>query len=277
MSNSYGAEEHKADDRDNKTQRRKWVAPNDHLCAVTDVGKIRERNEDKFHVSEDGHILMVADGMGGHKAGEVASSIAVEAIAEFFTVERRRTLAAEGVTLETLLTEALEYAHGKVREAAQGRDDNRGMGTTLVLACLQGSRLYSCHVGDVRCYIQRGSTLEQITKDHSVVGALVRAGQLTPEQGRTHPNKNEVLQAIGLSDGINPEVNVRELQEGDRVLLCSDGLWEALSDEEIFSIIGWEGTMRQCATQLVDRANQAGGYDNITVVLYEHLAHGERS
>lgn len=259
------------------TERRRLVAPTDHLCAITDVGRVRDHNEDTFHIADDGRLLIAADGMGGHEAGEVASALAVEAVAEFFGVERQQAINSSAESIEPLLIEAFEMAHQRVLEASRSREGCRDMGTTLILAYVHGDRLYTCHVGDVRCYVRTATRLEQITCDHSVVGALVQAGELTPEQARVHPRKNEILQAIGLSNGIIPEVNVRRLGNRDCVLLCSDGLWEALSDEEICSIVDWDGSMRQRAVQLVDRANEAGGHDNITVVLYEHIMQEEQS
>jgi len=250
------------------TPRRKVVAPTDQLCGITDVGRVRDHNEDAFYLSEDGRLLLVADGMGGHEAGEVASALAIEAAAQFVTAEQRKAIEAGTQQAGPLLTAALDAAHRKVIEASGTPQGRRDMGSALIVACLTGDRLYTCHVGDVRCYVLSGATLQQITRDHSVVGALVQSGQLTPEEARVHPKKNEILQAIGMPSGVVPEVNTRPLANGDRVLLCSDGLWEALPEAEIHSIVQWEGTMRQLATQLVDRANCAGGFDNITVVLY---------
>ncbi|MGH7816662.1 MAG: PP2C family protein-serine/threonine phosphatase, partial [Candidatus Binatia bacterium] len=160
--------------------------------------------------------------------------------------------------------------HRTVLEAARGREECRDMGTTLILAYVRGDQLFTCHVGDVRGYVRSAGGFAQITQDHSLVGALVRAGAITPEQARAHPRRNEILQAVGLPGGIIPEVNARILDNGDRVLLCSDGLWESLSDTEICAVVDSRGSIRRRATQLVDRANTAGGWDNITVVLYEH-------
>jgi protein phosphatase len=259
-----------------ENDRRRLVAPTDHLCAITDVGRVRDHNEDTFHVSEDGRLLVVADGMGGHEAGEVASTMAVETVVEFFGPKLQQATDSSAESIEPLLVEAFMTAHRKVLETARSREGCRGMGTTLILACVHGDRLYTCHVGDVRCYVRTVDRFEQITQDHSLVGALVQAGELTSEEARVHPRKNEILQAVGLSNGIVPEVSSRTLGNGDRVLLCSDGLWEALSDEEICSIVDWDGSMRQRAIQLVDRANEAGGHDNITVVLYEHVVRKEQ-
>ena len=146
------------------------------------------------------------------------------------------------------------------------------MGTTLLIGYVNGDTLHTCHVGDVRCYLHSGGALQQLTRDHSVVEMLVRAGEIPPEEARLHPRKNEILQAVGLPNRLFPSVASHRLAPGDRVLLCSDGLWEALSDGEIGVLLGWQGSMRQCAIQLVNRANEAGGNDNITVVLYEHTA-----
>jgi serine/threonine protein phosphatase PrpC len=256
------------------SKRRRLVAPSDHLCAITDVGRIREHNEDAFYISSDGRILVVADGMGGHAAGEVASVLAVESIAEFFRGERRQAIDGDSESVESLLREALETAHRTVCDASREREERCGMGTTLLVAYINGDTLHTCHVGDVRCYVLAASALEQITRDHSVVNLLVERGEISREAARDHPRKNEILQAVGSSDGIIPEVNSRPLKQGDCVLLCSDGLWEAASDAEISEILAWEGSMRQRATQLVDRANYGGGRDNITVVLYEHIGEG---
>jgi protein phosphatase len=257
------------------TPRRKVVAPTNQLCGITDVGQVRDHNEDAFYLSEDGRLLLVADGMGGHEAGEVASALAIEAAAQFVTADQSKDIDAGVQPFEPLLMGALGAAHRKVIEASVTPQGRRDMGSALILAYLKSDRLYTCHVGDVRCYVLWGSTFQQITRDHSVVGALVQSGQLTPEEARVHPKKNEILQAIGMPSGVVPEVNTRPLANGDRVLLCSDGLWEALPEAEIRSIVEWEGTMRQLATQLVDRANDAGGFDNITVVLYgPHCSRG---
>ena len=258
----------------NATEQRRLASPADHLCAITDVGRVRDHNEDTFYISADARVLIVADGMGGHAAGEVASALAVQTVADFFTPERQQALAAGTEPIQPLLMQALEAAHRQVRDTSQTREGCRNMGTTLILAYIQGDYLYTCHVGDVRCYMQTPAGLEQITQDHSVVGTLVQAGKLTPEEARRHPQKNEIFQAIGLAYGIVPEVNTRALAYGDRVLLCSDGLWEGLSDEEVRTILAWDGSTRQRAIQLVDRANALGGTDNITVVLYEHQIEG---
>ena len=161
-------------------------------------------------------------------------------------------------------------AHTLVQEENRKREDGKEMGCTLVLGCVIGG-LVTCHVGDSRCYVLHDGVLQQITSDHSTVGALVAAGELTEEEARVHPKKNEVLQALGTPGGIFPDVNNTHLSPGNRILLCTDGLWEALPHTDLQAIVASDGTMRQLATQLVDRANDAGGFDNITAVLFEVL------
>lgn len=243
-------------------------APNDALCGISDIGG-REKNEDAFFLSPLGPFMVVADGMGGHQAGEVASEIAIKTLAEFFD-EGRGGSERGGQEAEALLVAAFEEAHRRVAEAARSDATRSGMGTTLIAGLIDGSRLYTCHVGDVRCYVRSSKGLEQITRDHSVVAALVRAGQLTDEEARTHELRNRIDQALGLPMRIVPELHCVELSPGDRVLLCSDGLWGALRDEEIREVVDWEGTARQRAMQLVNRARSSpDADDNITVVLYD--------
>ena len=248
--------------------RRHVLAPRDQLCGITDIGCVRQENEDAFHISHDGAVLVVADGMGGHDAGAVASALAIEAIEEFLC--GRETELSRVDLVEATLRAALNAAHENVTLAGQDHASGRGMGCTLIVAFVGDDTLHCCHVGDTRCYVSRGGELTQITRDHSFVASLVEDGQITPEQARNHPRKNEVMQAIGMSAGINPDDNAYGLEAGDRVLLCSDGLWGALADDEIARVVASDGSMRQLSTQLVNRANHAGGADNTTVVLYAH-------
>lgn len=246
------------------------VTPPEFLGALTDVGQVRQHNEDAFHVSPDGRLLIVADGMGGYEAGEVASALAVAAVVEIFEQHRGNDSHAGAASAESVLREAFQHAHQRVLAEQERRQQGRLMGSTLIAASLDGSRLTTCHVGDVRCYVRTSTALEQITRDHSTVGELVRAGYLAPAEARLHPRKNEVLQAIGMPTPLEPEVTVRELHPGDLILLCSDGLWGALADEEIEATLTEGGSVRERAARLVERANAAGGPDNITVVLREY-------
>lgn len=254
------------------TVRRKTLAPTDQLCAITDAGRVRDRNEDLAYVSADARLLIVADGMGGHATGEVASELAIAAV-----VERLGTLLPhlgndDGSALGQAMLAAMGEAHARVLAAGRDQQRDDAMGCTMVIACIRGNTLVTCHVGDARAYLRSAQGFRKLTRDHSVVAELISAGELTADEAREHPAKNEVLQALGMPAGLAPDTNTCSLHDGDRVLLCSDGLWEMLSDQEIASVIGADGSMRQIAMQMVDRANDAGGSDNVSVVLYEHRA-----
>jgi PPM family protein phosphatase len=248
-----------------EASKRTVFAPLPHICAITDVGRVREANEDAYCVSPDYAWFAVADGMGGHDAGEVAAALAIQTLVEYITPERMATAVATD-TIGTLLLDAVTSAHECVLDANRSKEGGKEMGCTLVVGAI-AEGLFTCHVGDVRCYIMHEGVLSQITRDHSTVGSLVEAGQITPEEARVHPNKNQVLQAIGMPMGVTPDVNSAGLFPGDLILVCSDGLWEAMPQEEIQAILAGEGDMCQLATRLVDCANDAGGHDNITAVL----------
>jgi protein phosphatase len=237
-------------------------------CGLTEVGRVRDHNEDSFHVSEDGRLLVVADGMGGHRAGEVASELAVQTLVELLAPERRREVDDDEACAQLLDT--FQEAHRRVLETSAARPACRGMGTTLIVAWISGNRLRVCHLGDGRCYVRKDDRLMAITQDHSVIGSLIRAGALSPEAARTHPRRHEILQAVGLGSGISPEVTSCSLAPGDEILLCSDGLWGMLSDEDILTVLSTGGSIEERARCLVDRANLAGGHDNITVVLFHY-------
>jgi protein phosphatase len=239
-------------------------------CGITDVGRARSHNEDQIRLSSDQRTLIVADGMGGHMAGDVASALAADAVEQHLAGARALLANSDLPTVEETMLCAVEAAQTRVLTAGQDQEPGRQMGSTLIVGIVHGDELLTCHVGDVRCYVRSGTELKAITRDHSVVAELVAAGKLAAEQAHRHATKNQILQAIGMPSGFDPDINHRSLVPGDRVLLCSDGLWEMLTDQEIASIIGAEGSMRQLATQLVDRANDAGGNDNISVILYEH-------
>ena len=256
-------------------ERRTVVAPCEHLCAISDVGLTRSHNEDQVRVEGDHRTLIVADGMGGHMSGDIASSLATSAVAEHLLAATPSLADSDEPTVEKTMLAAFDAAQARVVDAGKDQERSRQMGSTLILGRIHGDQLLTCHVGDVRCYVWSGAALRALTQDHSVVARLVATGQLSAEQAHTHAAKNQVLQAIGMPAGFNPDINRCALKAGDRVLLCSDGLWEMLSDQQIASVIGGLGSMQELATQLVDRANEAGGRDNISVILYEHRSEAQ--
>jgi protein phosphatase len=223
--------------------------------AATDVGRVREGNEDAYLVDDEMGLVAVADGMGGHRGGEVASVTAVEAL---------RAAISQGRPLR----EAVEDANRAVFDKAQTDERLRGMGTTITAATLAaGGTLLIGHVGDSRAYLLRDGELRQITTDHSLVEELVRDGRLTPDEAAVHPQRSIITRALGVDSSVDVDVYPVELQPGDVLLFCSDGLTGMLHSDLIAAELRREDDPARAATKLVDAANASGGEDNITVVV----------
>lgn len=235
--------------------------------SITDTGLKRTVNQDSVYCSEDAvgifsNLFIVADGMGGHNAGDMASKLCVEAFYE-------SVLKSELRTPVSIMNEAVYYAHGVIQSTAEGNPDYYGMGTTLVAASIIDMTLYVANIGDSRLYLLRDG-LEQITEDHSLVEEMVKSGELSKENVRSHPNKNIITRALGIGMDIQPDYFDVKLKEGDMILMCSDGLTNMLEDAEIEYIIkNNRNDLRKTCMNLVNRANEAGGKDNITVLLVE--------
>ncbi len=240
-------------------------------CGLSDVGRSRSHNEDCFGIDSDRGVYVVADGMGGHGHGEVASRIAVETIRQ--ALSQPGSLAGgQGETVELkrhsqLLKAAVGRAHKKVVQAVQQDSALAGMGTTVVSFMLEEAVGAIAHVGDSRAYRFRGGVLELITEDHTWVNEQVVAGYLSEDQARAHPLKSVVTRAIGGDGEIEVDVREIDVRSGDLFLLCSDGLTTMLSDEEIHSNLNLEEPLERLCTKLVEAANVRGGLDNVTVVL----------
>jgi PPM family protein phosphatase len=237
---------------------------------ATDVGKERTNNEDYFLISPKKSLYIVADGMGGHNAGEVASLNAVEAVNEYLAAELLYRVEVDGEQLAAEMQAALQQANRKLLEMAGTNADYRGMGCTIVVALIIGNDLHLCHVGDARAYAGSKEAIKLLTTDHSKVMDLVKAGQMQMEEARTSPLKNELNQAIGSPMPIEPEYTHYALKDRDKVLLCSDGLWDMLTDEDIHKILLQAKPVKALCEELIASANEAGGHDNITVVVIEH-------
>ena len=232
------------------------------VVSASDIGRVRNLNQDdcgEFRNAETGTcLLVVADGMGGHRGGEVASQMAVQQIGDVF--ER-----GTSTDPESLLAEALREANQCIFERANNEDELAGMGTTAVALVLDGQgEAVVAHVGDSRAYRMRGGQFEQLTADHSVVGELVRRGQLSAEEARHHPQSNEILRALGTREDVDIEITRVDVQPGDRFLMCSDGLSGMLSDHAIAQELS-SNPAQEVPRRLVELANEAGGMDNITV------------
>jgi len=230
----------------------------------TDVGRERDRNEDAFLCLSDCGLFLVADGMGGETAGDEASRLAVETLQEVLTPER---LSAADRSLEETLREALEAANEAVLDAARSLVGRARMGTTAALAVVREGVVHISHVGDSRVYLIRDGKAVSLTRDHSTVMALVDAGHLTLEQARTHPLRNELTQCLGVNERVNPDYCALRLRPGDRILLCTDGLWDMVSDEDLARIVTQHPEPHDAVQTLITAANEAGGYDNITAIV----------
>lgn len=228
----------------------------------TDPGRVREVNQDLFALRPDIGLALLADGMGGTRAGGVAAEIAVDAALEHLTgVVKREPLRGDH------LGAALKLANTRVIGMSNAISAYRGMGTTLVATAVDGPKGYIAHVGDSRAYRFRDGAFAQITKDHSLVQEWVDAGAITAEEARHAPNRNVITRAIGAQPSVVADVTEIDLAEDDVLLMCSDGLTGMLSDAEIAAALKAEADLALAGERLVDAANRAGGTDNVTVVL----------
>ena len=223
--------------------------------AATDIGRVREGNEDAFLVLEP--LYVVADGMGGHLGGEVASNLAIDTIRSLFEARQGS------------LRDQVEQANAAVFERSQSDREVRGMGTTLTAALVEGSSVRIAHVGDSRAYIFRNDRLTMLTKDHTLVAKMVEDGEITAAEAETHPHRSIVTRVLGIGSAVQVDEGVLEMRDGDRLLLCSDGLTGMVSEDRMASILREVGDPQEAADRLVREANEAGGIDNITAVILD--------
>ena len=236
--------------------------------SVTDTGRARRNNEDSVALDEAGRIAVLADGMGGYNAGEVASGMASERVrGELAT--RLKSLGASPADSEirTALLDAVDSANREVYEAAMSHPEYAGMGTTLVVALYRGDRLWLGHIGDSRAYRFRNGHLEQLTRDHSLLQEQIDAGLITAEQAAYSMHKNLVTRAVGVDELVDLEIHDHPVEPGDLLLMCSDGLSDMLGDEQIGQLLRSNDSLPAVGAMLVQAANAAGGRDNIAVIL----------
>lgn len=231
--------------------------------ATTDIGRVRERNEDSILV--DPPLYVVADGMGGHRGGQVASRVALE------TIEK---LAAEG---RGSLPDQVRGANRAVWDRSVEDERLSGMGTTLTAARVDGATAVIAHVGDSRAYLLRDGILRQLTADHTLVARMVKSGEITEAEADVHPHKNVLTRALGTDESVEVDEDSITLQDGDRLLLCSDGLTGMVTEDQIQAILENSDQPQQAADRLVKAANRAGGIDNISVVVLEAIAEGDEA
>jgi protein phosphatase len=252
---------------------------------LSDVGLVRANNEDSFLIAtaangvnhqnpselsgilaENGTLFMVADGMGGAQAGEVASRMAVDLVAHKFIDALSQIGVSDQQTIATLLTESIQHANQLVFDEGQKNSGFSGMGTTLTAATVFGRTILFAQIGDSRAYLARGGVISQMTKDQSLVAQMIDAGSLTPEEAKTHPQRNVILQALGIRSQVDVAISLSELRRGDQIVLCSDGLSGKVDAEEIKEFLERFDPKAACQG-LVRIARERGGEDNITVIV----------
>lgn len=236
------------------------------IKALTDVGRIRKINEDSMYVfkSEDYAYAIVADGMGGHLAGEIASAMSVEKISNY--IEDNINDALDRFQVTEIIRQAFLNANTAIFNYSCDNDSAMGMGTTTTLAMIRKGYIIYAHVGDSRAYTI-GDSITQITRDHSYVQELVKLGQITPEQAKHHPRRNFITRAMGVEPDIRVDTGIKPYG-GEKVLLCSDGLHGEIEDSELYEIISTSAP-DEAVRRLVDMANERGGKDNITAIVME--------
>lgn len=232
-------------------------------------GMKRENNEDAIFVSRPGDypedLYIVADGMGGHNGGEVASAEAVRAFIKYI-VKNHPAAVKSGELLE-LMTEAAQFSNRAVFEKSRTSPELYGMGTTITASLISGGRAYIIHAGDSRLYVFRSGKLKQITKDHSYVMEMVKMGEITKEEAKVHPKRNIITRALGTDMELDIDATVLPLEESDVLLMCTDGLDNMVTDDRIEEILNKETKMEDKLAELIDTANEKGGFDNISIIL----------
>ena len=237
------------------------------VFAKTDIGKAREINQDYYYISENTEIPQVyilADGMGGYKGGEIASKLAVESAARYIKSNFSSNLMEKEEILK-LVENAVEYANMVVYEKAKNNEELKNMGTTLDICLIYQNKAFISHIGDSRIYRIRKEFMRKLTKDHSYVQQLVDEGKITKEESMNHPKKNMLIKALGCTEFIEPDSMIKGFIKGDIILMCTDGLTNMVSEQEVFNIL--KTNTIEPSKELVEKANEKGGLDNITAVV----------
>ena len=228
--------------------------------AATDIGNYRDKNEDFYFCNDN--LFIVADGMGGHKAGEIASKTAVENFVEYF----QNSLKNNSQDIQEFMISSLNFANSKVVKLSQREEDYSGMGTTFTGCFIDGNKAHVIHVGDSRLYLKNSREFKLLTSDHTIVGELFRKGLLTYEETFNHPQKNYLTNVLGMGDELTPDYFSFDLGENDIILLCSDGLNSMLRDTFILKIINQFKNPEKITKKLIYWAKNKGGLDNITII-----------
>lgn len=232
----------------------------------TDVGRIRDNNQDAYYVpsKEDKPLYIIADGMGGHKAGEIASRMAIKIISDYFNSLSNQLQTDKKI--KDLIENSIDEANKEIYKKSIEDEKFSGMGTTVTLAYIINEKIFIGHVGDSRAYLLREETLSQITEDHSLVEELIRNGSISKEEARHHPQRNIITRAVGTSKVIKTDIIVESKCKDDILLLCTDGLTNMLEDEKIKDSFLENEDIQKACEDLVTLSNDKGGFDNITIL-----------
>ena len=233
--------------------------------AKTDVGNVRKMNQDYYYVSEDGCLNILADGMGGYTGGEVASRLAVISAVEYLHKSFNKEAEYPKEEILSIIKKTIEYANNEVYKKSKEIEELEQMGTTMEICLIYRNRAFIAHIGDSRVYRIRKGIMRKLTKDHSYVQTLVEDGTITKEEAEHHPKKNMLMKALGCEEKIEADVMVKGFLKNDVILICSDGLTNMVSEEEIHSII--EENVQNAGEKLIKEAKENGGLDNITLIL----------
>ncbi|MBC3810634.1 Stp1/IreP family PP2C-type Ser/Thr phosphatase [Undibacterium aquatile] len=244
------------------------------FAALSDIGRVRKHNEDAIVVCADYGCVVLADGMGGYKAGEVASAMTAKIVADYLCAKLDSAwytkLGFQSIHLSRWISDAIHLANRQVVQTSQENPECFGMGTTVVVACCTQDKILFAHVGDSRAYRYRNHALVRMTEDHSVLQEQINAGLISESQARFSTIKNLITRAVGTQENIEVDLSVHQADETDVYMLCSDGLTDLLADDQIQDILRqYEGNLQACCRALIDCANEAGGFDNTSVVLFK--------
>lgn len=258
-----------------KQTRLLWKKRGVRMNAVKkcDTGIRRKNNEDAAYISNGQGVLdnlyIIADGMGGHNAGEVASNGAIVAFCQYMKKHGKQEWSEEDIL--DLIVGGIQYSNTAIYEQASAKEGLSGMGTTFLVSVVYEGKLYIGHVGDCRLYLYRQGLLRQVTKDHSFVMELVKQGKMTLEEAAVHPSRNIITRALGTAENVDIDTIIEKLEQEDLILMCSDGLSTMVKEEELIEILQQRLDLNTKAELLVERANQNGGMDNISVILANEI------
>ncbi len=236
----------------------------------TDIGKTRSMNQDSFSVSENENglnLYILADGMGGYKGGEIASKVAITAINKFIT-EQFDDIPKNRDSILNLIEKSIEFANSAIYEESEEDEELQDMGTTLEVVLIYNNKIHIGHIGDSRIYRIRKGKMKKITTDHSYVEKLIQDGEITREEAFSHPKKNLLIKALGTDENVEPDLIYTSLDKNDIILMCSDGLTNMVRENRVLEIIN--NSEEDCTETLINEANEAGGLDNITVIVIDN-------